>query len=52
VYENTKVLSLQFDEKDKPVSAAYTCRSSDTGNAVNGAIPFNYLAGVIQDGRV
>jgi len=43
VYENTKVVSLGFDQNNKPVSAAYTCRSSDIGNAVNGVITFNYL---------
>jgi len=43
VYENTKVLSLEFDENKKPVSAAYTCRSPDTGDAVSGSISFNHL---------
>jgi len=43
VYENTKVLSLEFDENSRPVSAAYTCHSSDTEDAVNGTISFNYL---------
>ena len=42
VYKNTKVVSLGFDQDNAPVSAAYTCRSSDTGNTVNG-ISFNYL---------
>jgi len=41
-YENTKI-SHEFEENNKPVSAAYTCRSSDIGNTVNGTISFNYL---------
>ena len=43
VYQNTKVLSLEFDENNRPISAAYTCRSSDATDAVNGTISFNYL---------
>ena len=43
VYQNTKVLSLEFDENNRPISAAYTCRSSDAADAVNGTISFNYL---------
>ena len=44
VYENTKVVSLQFDEHNKPVSAAYTCRSSsDAEDTVEGTITFEYL---------
>lgn len=44
VYENTKVVSLEFDENDKPVSATYTYRSPfDTEHAVVGTIAFKYL---------
>ena len=44
VYQNTKVLSLEFDENNKPVSAAYTRRSSsDTGGTVDGVITVRYL---------
>jgi len=43
VHENTKVVSLRFDQNNKLVSAVYTCRSSDTGTTVNGTITFNYL---------
>ena len=44
VHENTKVVSLEFDEKNKPVSATYTYRPSpDAENTVNGTIAFEYL---------
>ena len=44
VYDNTKVVSLDFDENNKPVSASYARRpSSDAGNTVNGRITFKYL---------
>ena len=44
VYDNTKVDSLEFDESNKPVSAAYTRRpSSDAGDTVNGTITFRYI---------
>ena len=44
VHENTKVVSLEFDENNKPVSAVYTTRSSlDTGDTVEGTITFQYL---------
>lgn len=44
VHENTKVVSLEFDENNKPISAAYTCRpSSGDGSAVDGTITFKYL---------
>ena len=44
VYENTKVLSLEFDENDRPVSAAYSRRLvSDVGNVLEGKITFEYL---------
>ncbi|KAF9652074.1 FAD/NAD(P)-binding domain-containing protein [Thelephora ganbajun] len=44
VYENTRVISLEFDENDKPASAAYTCRSSSgASNVVDGTITFKYL---------
>ena len=44
VYENTKVISLEFDENDKPVSATYAYRSqSDTEHTVEGTITFRYL---------
>jgi len=46
-YENTKVVSLEFDENNKPVSAACTCRSSDIRNVMNGPISFNYLVDAI-----
>ena len=43
VYEKTRVVSLKSDENNKPVSAAYTCTSSNTGSTVNGTITFKYL---------
>ena len=44
VHQNTKVVSLEFDENNKPVSATYTRRSSsDTGGTMDGVITFNYL---------
>ena len=43
VYQNTKVVSLTLDQNNKPVSAVYTCRSPEIGNAANGVITFNYL---------
>ncbi|KAF9783765.1 FAD/NAD(P)-binding domain-containing protein [Thelephora terrestris] len=44
VYENTRVVSLEFDGRDKPVSAAYACRSSsDIECAIEGSITFDYL---------
>jgi len=44
VYENTKVISLDFDDNNKPISAAYVCRSSSgAGNVVDGTITFKYL---------
>ena len=37
-------MSLEFDENNKPVSAAYTRRSpSDTENPASGTIAFDYL---------
>ena len=44
VHENTKVVSLEFDENNKPVSATYTCRPSpDVEDTVSGRIAFEYL---------
>jgi flavin-dependent dehydrogenase len=44
IYENTKAISLQFDEGGKPISATYTSRSScDTEDIVEGTITFEYL---------
>ena len=44
VYEDTQVVSLGFDEKDKPASAAYAHRpSSDAERTVEGTITFDYL---------
>ena len=46
IYDNTKVVSLDFDENNEPVFAAYSCRpSSDAGDTVNGTINFKYLVG-------
>ena len=41
VYENTKVISLEFDENEKPVSAKYVHRSSS--DTLEGVIAFGYL---------
>ena len=43
MYENTKVVSLTFDENNKPVAAAYSYRSPDTGSVTHGSITFEYL---------
>ena len=44
VRQNTKVVSLEFDENDKPVSATYSHRpSQDVENTVGGKITFEYL---------
>lgn len=47
-YENTKVVSLEFYENNKPVSVACTCRLSNIRNVVNGpTLSFNCLVDAI-----
>ena len=51
VHGSTKVVSLLFDENNKPVSARHTRRfSSDAQDTVGGTITFEYL--VDATGRV